>query len=155
MNLTREEAAGRASLLAVESYAVELDLTTGEQTFRSTTLITFSSRRPGESTFVDLIAPTVHSIALNGRSIDPSAAFDRTRIQLDALAGRKALRIDGEAAFINPGEGLHRFGDPVDKLVYLHSQFQVADARRMYACFDQPDLKSTFQLTGVAQAHAE
>ena len=155
INLTREEAAGRADLLAVESYAVELDLTTSEQTFRSTTLITFSARRPGESTFVDLIAPTVHSITLNGRSIDPSAAFDGVRIQLDDLAERNELRIDGECAFMNTGEGLHRFVDPVDKLVYLHSQFQVADARRMYACFDQPDLKGRFQLTVVAPAQWE
>ncbi|MGH8837425.1 MAG: aminopeptidase N [Actinomycetes bacterium] len=155
INLTREEAAGRASLLAVESYAVELDLTTSEQTFRSTTLITFSARRPGESAFVDLIAPTVHSITLNGRSIDPSAAFDGTRIQLDGLAERNELRIAGECAFMNTGEGLHRFVDPVDKLVYLHSQFQVADARRMYACFDQPDLKGRFQVTVVAPAQWE
>ncbi|HKE51948.1 MAG TPA: aminopeptidase N [Actinomycetes bacterium] len=155
INLTREEAAGRASLLAVESYAVELDLTTSEQTFRSTTLITFSARPPDESTFVDLIAPTVHSITLNGRSIDPSVAFDGTRIQVDGLAEHNELRIDGECAFMNTGEGLHRFVDPVDKLVYLHSQFQVADARRMYACFDQPDLKGRFQLTVVAPAQWE
>ena len=44
--------------------------------------------------------------------------------------------------YTNTGEGLHRFVDPVDNEVYLYSQFETADAKRVYACFDQPDLKA-------------
>ncbi|MCI0688160.1 MAG: aminopeptidase N [Sporichthyaceae bacterium] len=150
INLTREEAAARAGLLAVESYEVELDLTTSETTFRSTTTITFTANQAGESSFVELIAPAVYAITLNGTAIDPATAFDGVRIQIENLAEHNELRIVADCAYMNTGEGLHRFVDPVDKLIYLYSQFQVADSRRMYACFEQPDLKGRFQLTVIA-----
>ena len=53
---------------------------------------------------------------------------------------------------MNTGEGLHRFIDPVDKAVYLYTQFEVADSRRMYAVFEQPDLKASFTFTVHAPA---
>ena len=51
---------------------------------------------------------------------------------------------------MHTGEGLHRFVDPVDKSVYLYTQFEVADSRRMFAVFEQPDLKATFTFTVTA-----
>ncbi len=56
---------------------------------------------------------------------------------------------------MNTGEGLHRFVDPVDGEVYLYSQFEVADSRRVFAVFEQPDLKATFAFTVTAPAHWE
>src|SRR5205823_5971481 len=50
-------------------------------------------------------------------------------------------------------EGLHRFKDPVDDETYLYSQFETFDAHRMFACFDQPDLKATFSFTVDAPEH--
>ncbi len=151
-NLTRDEARDRAALVAVEAYLVDLDLTTGPTTFRSTTQVTFTATAGG-STFIDLIAPTVHEIVLNGRSLDPATAFADSRIALDGLAEHNTLRVVAEAAYMNTGEGLHRFVDPVDGEVYLYSQFEVADARRVYTVFDQPDLKATFTFTITAPEH--
>jgi len=152
MNLTRDEARARAGLVDVRSYAVELDLTMSEKTFRSTTVAQFSCRTEGASTFIDLVAPTVHEVTLNGRSLDPAQVADGVRIKLDDLQVDNELKVVADGAYMNTGEGLHRFVDPVDGGVYLYSQFEVADARRVFTCFDQPDLKAEFAFTVIAPA---
>ncbi len=143
-NLTRDEAAERARLLRVESYQVELDLTGGELTFGSVTTVRFSCQRPGASSFIDLTAPEVSEAILNGRTL-PASAFDGHRIALDQLAESNQLTVRAQCAYSRNGEGLHRFTDPADKGVYLYSDLETFDAHRIYACFDQPDLKSTFE----------
>ena len=145
-DLTRQEAKKRASLLRVASYAVWLDLTAGDTTFHSTTVVRFVCRRPGASTFIELTAPRVHSIALNGESLNPEDVFDGNRIRLDGLRESNVLEVAADCAYSRSGEGLHRFVDPVDGGVYLYSQFETYDAHRVYACFDQPDLKAVFTL---------
>ena len=161
-NLTRDEATSRAALLTVNSYAVELDLTTGAQTFRSTTLVTFDLRaRPGTNgtnetngtTFIDLIAPDVLEVVLNGRTLPIADVVSTGRIALTGLAEHNELRVVADCAYMHTGEGLHRFVDPVDDEVYLYSQFEVADARRVFCCFDQPDLKATYSFTVTAPDH--
>ncbi|WP_214325533.1 aminopeptidase N [Nonomuraea sediminis] len=155
-NLTRDEARDRARLLKVDSYAVELDLTQGEDRFESITTARFSAERPGASTFVDLHGAVVRKVTLNGTDLDVSAYdADKGRFPLDGLAESNELRVEADCQFMRTGEGLHRFVDPVDQKVYLHSQFETADAHRMYACFDQPDLKAAFQLTVKAPADWE
>jgi len=151
-NLTRVEAEARAAVITTDSYQVELDLTTSEETFRSTSTVRFSAT-PGEATFIDLIAPEVHSIVLNGDALDPSEVFVDSRIQLDGLAAENELTVVATCDYMNTGEGLHRFVDPEDGEVYLYSQFEVADTRRVYAVFEQPDLKASFQFTVAAPAH--
>ncbi|RYV52378.1 aminopeptidase N [Pengzhenrongella frigida] len=151
-NLTRDEAQERAALLSVTSYQVALDLTTGPTTFTSSTVIRFSASE-GAATFVDLIAPTVRAVTLNGRELDPAVVFADSRIQLEGLAAQNELRVEAECAYTNTGEGLHRFVDPVDEEVYLYSQFEVADSRRVFAVFEQPDLKSVFTFTVTAPAY--
>ncbi|MGH8968146.1 MAG: aminopeptidase N, partial [Actinomycetes bacterium] len=151
-NLTRAEAIERAGVVTdVESYAIDLDLTTGPTTFASTTVIRFSAS-PGGSTFVDLVAPSVREIVLNGRSLDPAEVFADSRIALADLAAENELRVVADCAYTNTGEGLHRFVDPVDGEVYLYTQFEVPDARRVFATFEQPDLKAPFQVTVTAPA---
>ncbi|MHB1614967.1 MAG: aminopeptidase N [Actinomycetes bacterium] len=155
-NLTRQEARERAGLVHVDSYQVELDLTGapgGDATFRSTTTVRFRADQPGGSTFLDLVAPQLSEITLNGRTLDPSQVFDGARIILVDLAEHNEVHLVAQCAYMNTGEGLHRFTDPVDSETYLYSQFEVADARRMYACFEQPDLKGTFTFTVDAPAH--
>jgi aminopeptidase N len=152
-NLTREEAVARAAVVDVEHYDVALDLTTSERTFRSTTTVTFTSREPGSPTFVDLLAPSVEAITLNGEPLEPASHYDGTRITIPATAARNTLTVDATAAYMNTGEGLHRFVDPVDDEVYLYSQFEVADCRRMFAVFEQPDLKATYAFTVTAPDH--
>ncbi|GAA5029848.1 aminopeptidase N [Microbacterium fluvii] len=150
-NLTRIEAQERRAIVSTDSYEVTLDLTTGPETFRSRTVVRFTATE-GASTFIDLIARTVHEITLNGRAVDPSAAFADSRIALDGLAQSNELVVDADCLYTNTGEGLHRFVDPVDGEVYLYSQFEVPDSRRMFAVFEQPDLKATFRFTVTAPA---
>ncbi|KQP01966.1 aminopeptidase N [Leifsonia sp. Leaf264] len=153
-NLTRLEAEERAGIVAVDSYDVTLDLTTGDETFRSETTVRFTATA-GASTFIDAITRDVHSVTLNGASLDPAVVSDGVRIQLDGLAAENELTIVADAIYTNTGEGLHRFVDPVDGEVYLYSQFEVPDSRRMFAVFEQPDLKATFRFTVTAPAHWE
>ena len=145
-NLTRDEAAERARLLRVESYQVELDLTGGESTFGSVTTVRFTCHRPGEATFIDLTAPELSEVTLNGRQL-PAAAFDGNRIALSDLAESNELTVAAQCDYSRTGEGLHRFTDPADKAVYLYSDLETFDAHRIYACFDQPDLKASFEFT--------
>ncbi len=149
-NLTRIEAQERRGVLDTQSYEVELDLTTGPEVFRSTATVRFTATE-GASTFIDLIARSVHSITLNGRSI-PVSAFAESRIALDELALENELVVVADCEYTNTGEGLHRFVDPVDGEVYLYTQFEVPDSRRVFAVFEQPDLKATFQFTVTAPA---
>ncbi|MFN3867243.1 MAG: aminopeptidase N, partial [Demequina sp.] len=151
-NLTRAEAEARAATISTETYAVELDLTTSEDTFRSTSTVRFSAT-PGESTFIDLIAPTVHSITLNGVELDPAKHFADSRIALPDLQDSNELTVVADCDYMNTGEGLHRFVDPEDREVYLYSQFEVADTRRVYAVFEQPDLKAAFTFSVTAPTH--
>jgi aminopeptidase N len=148
-NLTRAEARERAAVVAVRSYDVTLDLTTGPETFTSTTVVRFGAR-PGSSTFIDLIAPQVHEVTLNGQALDVAEVWAESRIVLAGLAADNELRVVADCAYMTTGEGLHRFVDPVDAEVYLYSQFEVADSRRMFAVFEQPDLKATFRFTVTA-----
>ncbi|MET9794201.1 aminopeptidase N [Nocardiopsis alba] len=149
-NLTRDEARGRARILSVDSYAVELDLTTRDETFRSTTTVRFSSSETGARTFIDLVAPKMHGATLNGEALDVAELFDGERLTLPSVAAENELTVVADAAYMRTGEGLHRFVDPVDDSVYLYSQFETADAHRMFTCFDQPDLKASFELTVYA-----
>ena len=148
-NLTRDEARTRAELITVSSYQVELDLTGTDATFRSVSRIGFDCARPGARTFVNLAAPEVHAITLNGAPVSLDA-FDGERITLGGLAAHNELVIDAECGYSRSGEGLHRFADPADGNVYLYSDLETFDAHRVYACFDQPDMKATYRLTVLA-----
>ncbi|WP_298942293.1 aminopeptidase N [uncultured Microbacterium sp.] len=150
-NLTRSEAQERHAIVSTSAYEIALDLTTGPEVFRSRTVIHFTATE-GASTFIDLIARDVHEITLNGRSVDPATAFADSRITLDALSAENELVVEADGLYTNTGEGLHRFVDPADGEVYLYSQFEVPDSRRVFAVFEQPDLKATFQFTVTAPA---
>ncbi|WP_045557572.1 aminopeptidase N [Streptomyces sp. FxanaA7] len=149
-NLTRDEAQQRAALLSVDSYEIDLDLSGAQEggTYRSVTTVRFDVAENGATSFIDLVAPTVHEVTLNGDALDPAEVFADSRIALPGLLhGRNILRVVADCAYTNTGEGLHRFVDPVDEQAYLYTQFEVPDARRVFASFEQPDLKATFQFT--------
>ncbi|HSX67875.1 aminopeptidase N [Nocardioides sp.] len=153
-NLTREEAATRAALLDVASYLVQLDLSgESDTTFASTTTVRFSCTQPGAGTFADLVgAAEIHEITLNGRSLDPTKVYADSRIALDGLEADNELVVRADLTYSRSGEGLHRFVDPADDRVYLYTQFEVPDARRVYCTFEQPDLKSVFTFHVTAPA---
>jgi aminopeptidase N len=156
-NLTRDQAVERAALITVDGYQISLDVTDGagapgERTFRSTTTVMFDAL-PGADTYIDLSAETVRGATLNGRELDVSGYDESIGIPLRGLEKRNTLVVDADCRYSNTGEGLHRFVDPVDDETYLYSQFETADAKRMFACFDQPDLKATFDVRVVAPKH--
>ena len=150
-NLTRDEAATRSALITVVSYQVDLDFTGGDATFDSVSVVRFGCAVPGSSTFINLTAPAVREITLNDAPVSLDA-FDGDRIALTGLAADNELRVTADCAYSRSGEGLHRFTDPADGRVYLYSDLETFDAHRVYACFDQPDMKASYELAVTAPA---
>ena len=152
-NITQIEAAERSAILKVASYVIDLDLTTGAENFRVKTTVKFAGLKPGANTFIDCVGSKVYSAKLNGVEFDPE--FDGETVFLPGIAADNVLEIEHDGVYSNSGEGLHRFVDPADDEVYLYTQFETGDARRMYACFDQPDQKATFKISTIVPAHWE
>ncbi|WP_130799745.1 aminopeptidase N [Streptomyces otsuchiensis] len=146
--LTRDEARRRAQLLDVQRYTIDLDLTRGEETFRSATTVRFTAREAGV-TFAELVAVTAQRITLDDRELDPAALRDG-RLPLDLTAGDHVLHVEADMAYSHTGEGMHRFTDPADGLTYLYSMCCMTEAPKVYAAFDQPDLKAVFEMTVTA-----
>ncbi|MFE0174808.1 aminopeptidase N [Streptomyces sp. NPDC059002] len=151
--LTRDEAQTRAQLIDVHRYTVRLDLTQaadpGADTFDSRTVIRFSARTDG-ATFVELKPAELRSVTLDGHPLDPAGLTDN-RLALDGLTtGEHELRIDATMRYSRTGEGMHRFTDPTDGETYLYTQLFMEDVQRVFAAFDQPDLKAVFDLTVTA-----
>jgi aminopeptidase N len=151
--ITQAETRERSRLLQVDEYDITLDLTRGAEVFGSETVIRFRCCQPGASTYADLIAPSVRQITLNGAGIDPAEACSDGRISLSGLAERNELRVVADCQYTNTGIGMHRAVDSADGRVYCYSQFEAADARRVFANFEQPDLKASFQFHVIAPAH--
>ncbi|WP_134667815.1 MULTISPECIES: aminopeptidase N [unclassified Amycolatopsis] len=147
--LTEEEASARSARVSHVRYEVELDLTTGEHEFATSTVVRFRAE-PGE-VFLDF-AGTAASVECNDRELGPAAQAG-TRIRLIARPGENTVRVAGTAPYSRTGEGLHRFRDPLDGQVYLHTKFEPFAAHTVFACFDQPDLKATTGLTVTAPDH--
>ncbi|MHA7155508.1 aminopeptidase N [Arthrobacter sp. TMN-50] len=155
-NLGRDEAARRSTLLSVDSYEVYLDLRGAADPdvagFLSRSTVRFTCAEPGSGTFMDFVAGSVHSVTLNGSVLDPNVVVDGARITLPGLAGDNTVTVTGTALYSRSGEGLHRFTDPADGETYLYTQYEPADARRVFANFEQPDLKAAFTFSVSAPA---
>ncbi|GLZ75835.1 aminopeptidase N [Actinorhabdospora filicis] len=151
--LKQTEAAERARILEVASYDVALDLTVGDKTFVSKTTVSFSCSEPGASTSIDLAAEHIRYATLNGEAVDTAGYSPETGLALVGLAAENTLVIEADCLYNHAGQGLHRMVDAVDGEAYLYSQFEVADAQRMFACFDQPDLKAEFVLHVTVPEH--
>ncbi|WP_030382365.1 MULTISPECIES: aminopeptidase N [unclassified Streptomyces] len=150
--LTRDEAQTRAQLLDVHHYTVGLDLTVGDDTFDSRTVVRFTVRggRHGTDTFVELKPAALRSVTLDGQSLDPGT-LDDNRLPLKGLTpGEHELRVDASMRYSRTGEGMHRFTDPSDGEAYVYTQMFMDDVQRVFAAFDQPDLKAVFDLTVTA-----
>jgi aminopeptidase N len=145
-SLTNTEARRRADLLTVDGYAVDLDLTLGDDVFGSTTGIRFRARATSEPTFLDVKAHQVRSALLNGRPLDVSTLREG-RLPLPGLAADNELVVDTLMAYSHDGEGLHRHVDPEDGNAYLYAMSFLDAAPRWFACFDQPDLKAPLTLS--------
>ncbi|QCB29045.1 aminopeptidase N [Corynebacterium endometrii] len=152
VNLTHVEAQQRSQLIDVDNYDVHLDLTGSETHFTSTTVVTFSAREAG-STFIDLRGESVSELTLDGSALETAGYDPAAGIALNNLtAGAHELKVVAQIPYSRTGEGLHRFVDPADGNVYLYTQFETADAKRAFACFDQPDMKATYDLAFTTPA---
>ena len=152
LDITRAEAAERAALVSNVRYDVTLDLSVSDATYPARTVATFDTPL-GASTWLDHIAPNIKRVVLNGRELDVTAIYNGARIELADLAEHNEVIVESDAAYMNTGEGLHRFVDPVDKETYLYTQFETADSRRVLASFEQPDIKAVWTLTVTTPAH--
>ncbi|CAM3428254.1 aminopeptidase N [Stackebrandtia soli] len=146
-NLTHDEARARSALLDVDSYSVDLDLTRGDTLFGSTTSVRFVCATPGAATFIEVSAERIVSASLNGEPVDVSGFDPAEGLRLTGLAADNTLVIVAEFAYSDDGEGLYRLTDPADGSTYLYTHFEANNAQRVYACFDQPDLKARFTFT--------
>src|SRR5699024_3909525 len=153
-SLTRADAELRAQIIDVTAYQVELDLTDGDlpdhTTFGSRSTVTFTAT-PAESTFLDLKAERVHSIQLNGRPVSPAAVADG-RVELTDLQAENTVVVEATMGYSNDGQGLHRAVDPADGLAYVYGHLFLDAAPKVFACFDQPDLKAPYTVTVTAPA---
>ena len=154
INISRSEALERSEHLAVDSYNVFLDVSGTGDTFIAKSTVKFSCKTPGYNTFIDAVALRIISATLNGQSVDTST-FDGQTLFINNLATENELTIEAEVAYSNTGEGLQKSVDPADNEIYLYSQGETAHIRKMYPCFDQPDLKATFTLSVLAPSHWE
>jgi aminopeptidase N len=157
-NLARAEAVERARLLTVDSYHVTLDLTDGagnpgEGTFTSRSEVRFACAEPGAGTFIEIAAERIISATLNGAPVDTSSYAPEQGLAVPGLAADNVLVVEAECVYSSSGQGMHRAVDPVDKEIYLYSQFETNDAQRAFACFDQPDLKARFTFEAVVPRH--
>jgi aminopeptidase N len=158
-NLQRDEAAKRTALITTRSYDVSVDVREAPNPdvagYTSRSVINFSASEPGTSTFLDFIGGEVHSVFLNGKGLSVEDIVDGARIRLDNLQTENQVRVIGTALYSSSGEGMHRFFDPADGKCYLYTQYEPADARRVFANFEQPDLKAefTFHVTAPAGWH--
>jgi aminopeptidase N len=157
-NLTHAQAIDRARLLDVRSYDITIDLTDGsgkpgDGTFRTVTVIVFDCAEPDASTVIDVAAHRMDSAVLNGTQVDLSGWSAEMGLPLAGLAARNSLVVEATFDFSHSGQGLHRVLDPVDKEVYLYSHFATHSAQQVYACFDQPDLKSVYTWHVTVPAH--
>jgi len=146
LNITRNEAIERASLVSDPIYRVSLELDGKGDTFSCFASIDFKSKE-NSNTWIDLVSPLVESIWLNGEELNVKEVFDGTRIKLSNLKIDNQLKIKAQCSYMNTGEGLHRHIDPVDKEVYIYTQFEVPDCRRVFPVFEQPDIKGVLNLT--------
>jgi aminopeptidase N len=158
-NLQRSEAAERSALITTHSYDVALDVRSAPDPdkagYTSRSTISFSAAQPGASTFLDFIAGDVHSVVLNGVDLPVADVVDGARIRLDNLQAENRVTVTGTALYSSSGEGMHRFFDPADGQCYLYTQYEPADARRVFANFEQPDLKARFTFSVTAPASWE
>ncbi|MDX6260508.1 MAG: aminopeptidase [Kribbellaceae bacterium] len=142
--LTVEEARTRAAALTVNSYEIAFDLTTGPETFRAVSTISFKST--DERTFVDVKPQELVTVTLNGTTVDVKGLEDG-RLWLDGLQEDNELVVDAVMKYSADGEGLQRTVDAGDGRVYLYGMSSLESAPRYFACFDQPDLKAPYTMT--------
>jgi len=145
--LSQADAAARSARVSSVDYLLDFTLT-GKETFSGTTTLTFDLKDVNSPLTVDLDKATIKSLTVNGKAVTPTYnGWFITLAPHDLVKGRNTVVVTYERPHSTNGEGLHRMVDPVDGRVYTYSHFEPAAAHQMFAVFDQPDLKATYQVT--------
>ena len=150
--LSQEQAFKRSERVSNVSYKLNFNLT-GEESFSATSAISFTLTDNNNPLTIDLNAANITKIIVNDSVMTVEQlnnSYNNWFITLPAkhlTQGTNTVTVDFTRKHSTNGEGLHRFKDPVDGKVYLYSHFEPAAAQQMFALFDQPDLKATFELT--------
>ena len=147
--LSLAESRERARLIVVSSYAVDLDLSRGSEVFGSRTVARFSCSSPGAASFVEIRAARLVSANLNGRPLGDHQ-LTANRLTLVDLQADNELVVEAEMTYSRTGEGMHLFIDPIDAETYVGAYLGVDNAQRVFANFDQPDLKATISASVTA-----
>ena len=147
--LTYEEARERSRLIDVLGYHVELDVTRSDDVFGSATVVRFGCRVPGAGSFIEIRPAGLRRVMLNGQDVDP-ATLTGNRLPLTGLRTVNELRVEADMRYSRTGAGLHRFTDAADGETYLALHGGLDNAQRVFAAFDQPDLKAATTATVTA-----
>ena len=150
-SLTQAEAAERAALIDVQRYDIDVDmrgLLEGD-TLESVSTITFTCREPG--------AEHVRRLRRRRPLGHPQRSSASTSTASPTAGSRSATWPPTTSWWSAPPSptpqaptGILRTVDPSDKLVYVWTSFEPDAARRVWACFDQPDLKAPHRFTVLA-----
>jgi aminopeptidase N len=150
VSLTYAEAVARAAQVSDVAYRIDLDLTSRE-TFGCRTTVTFALDDPRRTTFLELTGADELELTVNGSSVG-SPAYDGRRITLDDLEPRNEVVVAARHPYVNDGDGMHTFTDPADDQTYVSALLGMDIAQKVFACFDQPDIKAPVSLTITAPA---
>ena len=154
--LTQEEAVTRFRQVARPHYLLWFGLDADSKDFDGRAVIQFELRpkakEAGKSLFVDLKDARIKSVVLNGVAIsEPNYDGNRITFPINQFtSGSNRLEIAYTRTFAEDGLGFHRFVDTEDQQTYVYTHFEPYYANRAFPCFDQPDLKGTFETTITA-----
>ncbi|MDB5919061.1 MAG: aminopeptidase [Massilia sp.] len=150
--ITQAEAAARSARVANVDYVLDFALT-GKESFSGTSAISFDLADAAAPLTVDLDKATISALVVNGKPVTPQYnGFFITLAPQDLVKGRNTVSVSYQRGHSTNGEGSHRMVDPADGKVYTYSHFEPAAAHQMFALFDQPDLKATYQVNVTAPA---
>ena len=147
--LARSEAQARAGRVGDISYRIDLELSKGAKTYRGDVTASFSNSGDTD-TFMEFVGGRIDRFEINGSDVEPQWNGRRITLPVELLGDRNEVRVAYENEYDHTGEGFHQFVDPQDGGEYLYTGFEPYQAHRLFPCFDQPDLKATYELTVTA-----
>lgn len=144
--ISQAQAQTRSSVVSNVQYELTFFLSKNSQ-FSAKSIAHFDLSRVPKSLTLDLNKANIKQFIINGTKVYPNYNGAYITLSQSLLTeGNNTIEVEFSREHSTNGEGLHRFVDPVDGNVYLYSHFEPAAAQQMFAVFDQPDLKASYQI---------
>lgn len=146
-SLSKEAAQMRASQVANIRYQLQIDLDQKDKNFKGEETIAFDLLKADQDLRVDFNGGEVSALEVNGQPM--TAAYNKQYLVIPKAmlkVGPTQIKLSFQHEYSRRGEGLSRFNDPIDKNTYVSTQFEPYGANQVFPCFDQPDLKATYEL---------